>query len=181
MVGLVLLVFGAGWLVDGATEVARQLGVSELVIGLTIVAAGTSLPELATSIVAALRGERDIAVGNVVGSNTFNLLGVLGMAAIVAPNGIVVADQARNFDIPVMVAVAVACLPVFFTGHLIARLEGGMFLGYFVAYNVTVVLLAGNSTALPTVRLLMLGIVIPLTIIILITSLAKAGIRKRLM
>ena len=119
--GLVLLVLGAGWLVGGATEVARRFGVSELVIGLTIVAAGTSLPELATSIVAAIRGERDIAVGNVVGSNIFNLLGVLGLAAVVAPNGIAVAGQAAQFDIPVMVAVAVACLPVFFTGHLIAR------------------------------------------------------------
>ena len=172
---------GAGWLVDGATEVARRFGVSELVIGLTIVAAGTSLPELATSIVAAIRGERDIAVGNVVGSNLFNLLGVLGIAAIVAPSGIVVASQAMTFDIPVMVAVAVVCLPVFFTGNQISRWEGALFLGYFVAYTLTVVLMAGNSAALPTVRLLMFGFVIPLTVMTLIVTVARTGFKTQSM
>jgi cation:H+ antiporter len=83
--GLALLVLGADWLVTAAITFAKQLGVSELVIGLTIVAAGTSMPEVATSIVAALRGERDIAVGNVVGSNTFNILCVLGLSGMLAP------------------------------------------------------------------------------------------------
>ena len=95
-----------------------------MVIGLTIVAAGTSLPEVATSVVAALRGERDIAVGNVIGSNTFNILGVLGLSGLVAPAGLPVRRAMLSFDLPVMIAVAVACLPVFFTGHLIARWEG---------------------------------------------------------
>jgi cation:H+ antiporter len=133
--GLVLLVVGARWLVDAATDFARLLGISELVVGLTIVAAGTSFPELATSLVAALRGQRDIAVGNVLGSNIFNILGVLGISAVVAPNGgLPVMSQMLVLDLPVMVAVAIACLPVFFTGHLIARWEGGLFLSFYVLY-----------------------------------------------
>ncbi len=119
--GLALLVVGSGWLVNGAVTIARWLGLSELIIGLTIVAAGTSLPELATSVLAAIRGQRDIAVGNVVGSNIFNILAVLGVSAFAAPAGVSVSQAALAFDIPVMTAVAVACLPVFFTGYRIAR------------------------------------------------------------
>jgi len=109
--GLVLLVFGANWLVDAAVIFARHLGVSELVIGLTVVAAGTSLPEVAASVVAALRGERDIAVGNAIGSSLYNILLVLGTTALVAPMGVAVAQSVQNFDLPVMIAVSVACLP----------------------------------------------------------------------
>ena len=86
--GLLLLVLGSRWLVAGAVALAQAYGVSELVIGLTIVAAGTSLPEVATSVMAAIRGERDIAVGNVVGSNIFNILSVLGLSALVSPAGL---------------------------------------------------------------------------------------------
>ena len=108
---------------------AKALGVSDLVIGLTIVAAGTSMPEVATSIMAAIKGERDIAVGNVVGSNTFNILGCLGLSALVAGTaGLAVPAALLNFDIWVMMAVALACLPVFVTGREIARWEGGVFL-----------------------------------------------------
>ncbi|MCA9036376.1 MAG: calcium/sodium antiporter [Planctomycetaceae bacterium] len=164
--GLVLLVFGARWLVDGATTVARGLGVSELVIGLTIVAGGTSLPELATSIIAAIRGERDIAVGNVVGSNLFNILGVLGLAALAGPNGVPVAGQTLSFDIPVMVIVAAACLPIFFTGHQISRLEGSLFLGYYFAYTSALILMATSSSLLPQFEQAILLIVIPMTIVI---------------
>jgi cation:H+ antiporter len=121
LAGLVLLVFGSRWLVEAAVTIAKSLGVSELVIGLTIIAAGTSLPEVAASVTAALRGQRDIAVGNVVGSNTFNILGVLGLSGLVAPMPLVVQPALLEFDMLVMVAVAVACLPVFFTGATIAR------------------------------------------------------------
>lgn len=114
--GLVLLVLGSRWLVDGAVSFAQHMGVSELIIGLTIVAAGTSLPEVVTSIIAAIRGHRDIAVGNVIGSNIFNLMGVLGVAGIVAPSGIEIPPAVIGFDLPVMIAVAFACLPIFFTG-----------------------------------------------------------------
>ena len=129
--GLVLLVVGADWLVDAATEFARALGVSDLVIGLTIVAAGTSLPEVATSVVATIRGQRDIAVGNVVGSNTFNILGCLGVSGLVAPGGLAVAPPLLSFDLWVMLAAAVACLPIFVTGRVIARWEGSLFLLYY--------------------------------------------------
>ena len=178
-VGLITLVAGAEFLVRGASRLASAAGISPLIIGLTVVAFGTRAPEMAVSVASSLSGRADIAVGNVVGSNIFNLLGVLGLAAVVAPNGIAVAGQAAQFDIPVMVAVAVACLPVFFTGHLIARWEGGLFLGYFFAYTATVVFMAANSAVLPTVRLLMFGFVIPLTVLTLIVTVARAGFRKQ--
>jgi cation:H+ antiporter len=120
--GLGLLVFGAAQLVDGTLALGRLLGVSELILGLTVVAAGTSLPEAATSIVASYRGERDIAVGNVVGSNIFNILAVLGVAALLSPIPILPDPSALSFDIPVMTAVAFACLPIFFTGHSSRRI-----------------------------------------------------------
>ena len=121
--GLVLLIVGARWLVDGAVAVATAVGLSPLVIGLTVVALGTSLPEIATSVIAAIRGQKDLAVGNVVGSNLFNLLGVLGLTAVIAGD-VPVAPGALTFDMPVMLAVAIACLPIFFTGYRIGRLEG---------------------------------------------------------
>ncbi|MDZ4857458.1 MAG: calcium/sodium antiporter [Candidatus Hydrogenedentes bacterium] len=141
-IGLVMLIFGARIFVDSAIEVAQAFGVSELVIGLTIVAIGTSLPEVATSIVATIRGERDIAIGNVVGSNIFNILSVLGISSLVKP--ISVSPEALAFDIPVMIAVAVACLPIFFTRSTISRWEGVIFLGYYVAYTAYLIM---NSRA----------------------------------
>ncbi len=109
--GLAMLVAGGGWLVDGAVAIAQAAGVDETTIGLTIVAAGTSLPEVATSLAATLRGERDIAVGNIVGSSVFNILGIAGLAAVVSPGGLAFPESVVAFDLPLMVAVAVACLP----------------------------------------------------------------------
>jgi cation:H+ antiporter len=162
VLGLGLLVLGSHWLVEGATVMARSFGVSELVIGLTVVAVGTSLPEIATSIVAALRGERDIAVGNVVGSNIFNILSVLGISASVAPHGIPVSPDAQNFDLPVMVAIAVVCLPIFVTG-LVARWQGLLFIAYYALYTTYLVLHAMGHEAMPAFRDAMLGWVLPLT------------------
>ncbi len=176
--GLVLLVGGSRWLLDGATGIARALGVSELMIGLTIVAAGTSLPELATSVLAALRGERDIAVGNVVGSNIFNLLGVLGISAVLAPAGVAVAAAALAFDLPVMVAVALACLPVFFSGHVIARWEGAVFVGYYIAYTAYLVLAGTAHEALAGYRTAMLGFVLPLTVLTLVVIVWRGWIER---
>lgn len=167
VVGLALLVLGSRWLVNGAVEVARWFGVSELVIGLTIIAAGTSLPEVATSVLASIRGERDIAVGNVVGSNIFNLLTVLGLTSLLAPGGVNVAPAVLSFDLPVMIVVAVACLPIFFTGHVIARWEGALFFGYYLAYTLYLILAAAEHDALPQFSLLMLKFVIPLTVLTL--------------
>ena len=163
VVGLAVLVLGSRWLVQGATAVATALGVSQLVIGLTIVSAGTSMPEVAASIIAALRGQRDIAVGNVVGSNIFNILCVVGFSAIVSPTEMAVPSVMLAFDMPVMVAVAVACLPLFFTGHMISRFEGAVFLGYYVAYTTYLVLASQAHALLDSYSLMMRAIVLPLT------------------
>jgi len=167
LAGLALLVLGSRWLVNSAVIIAEALGISELIIGLTIIALGTSLPEVATSIVAGIRGERDIAVGNVVGSNLFNLMAVLGLTGIVAPGGITITREVLEFDLPVMIAVAVACLPIFFTGHLIARWEGALFLGYYVVYSLYLFLAASRSQELPFFEHVMMWFVIPLTVITL--------------
>jgi cation:H+ antiporter len=168
LAGLALLVLGSNWLVEAAVAFAKYLGVSELVIGLTIVAAGTSLPEVATSILAAIRGERDIAVGNVVGSNIFNILAVLGISASVAPGDLAVAPAMLAFDLPVMIAVAVACLPIFFTGHLIARWEGTLFLAYYAAYTAYLILDAAGHDAQAGFSAVLGGFVLPLTALTLL-------------
>ena len=167
LAGLGLLVLGSNWLVDSATQIAKSLGVSELVIGLTIVAVGTSLPEVATSVVAALKKESDIAVGNAVGSNIFNLLGVLGIGALVAPDGISVISRVLQFDLPVMVFVALVTLPVFYIDNRVSRIEGGLLLAYYIVYVMYVVLRAAESFILPAV-VLFVAFFIPITFIILI-------------
>ncbi len=163
--GLGLLILGADWFVQGAVRVAVSLGVSELVIGLTVVAFGTSLPEIVTSLMAAVRGERDMAVGNVIGSNIFNILGCLGLSAIVAPMGIDITDAMLTFDLPVMIAVAVACLPIFFTGNLISRWEGTVFVAYYFAYTGYLILAAQQHQAIDTFGFVMAWVVIPLTVL----------------
>jgi cation:H+ antiporter len=172
--GLLLLVLGGRWLVNGAVAIAQGFGVSEMVIGLTIVAAGTSLPEVATSIIATLRGERDIAVGNVVGSNSFNILGILGLSALVTPGGLAVAPAILRFDMIVMFAVALACLPIFLTGMRIARWEGVLFLGYYVAYTLYLLLDATGHDALPAYSSVMQMFVLPLTALTLALVLGRA-------
>jgi cation:H+ antiporter len=178
LIGLGLLTIGSRWLVGGAVDIARLLGVQELIIGLTVVAVGTSLPELVTSIVAGVRGQRDIAVGNVVGSNLFNILGVLGLSSIVAPEGIGVSSAALRFDIPVMIAAAVACLPIFFTGSLIARWEGGLFLGYYLAYASYLILAATQAGITRTFGVIMIAFVLPITAITLTLGVIRA-VRQR--
>ena len=171
VLGLILLVLGARWLVEGAVAVARWLGVSELVIGLTVIAIGTSLPEIAASVVASVRGQRDIAVGNVVGSSLFNILAVLGLTASVSPSGIPVPEAALSFDLPIMLTATIACLPIFFTGYRIDRWEGFLFFFYYCAYIALLVLEATGSKALPMFELALLGFFAPMTLItILITS-----------
>jgi cation:H+ antiporter len=167
VIGLATLVLGSRWVVHGAVDIALALGISQLVVGLTIVAVGTSIPEVATSVAASIRGERDIAVGNVVGSNIFNIMLVLGCAATVAPGGIEVPVAALTFDLPVMIAVAIACLPIFFNGYTIHRWEGGVFVGYYVAYTSFLVLDVTQHQALPIFTWIMLAFVVPLTILTL--------------
>lgn len=165
--GLVLLVQGAGWLVEGASEVASLLKISELIVGLTVVAVGTSLPEIATSMVAGLRGHRDIAVGNVVGSNIFNLLLVLGFCAAVAPQPITVPESALRFDIPIMFGVSLACWPIFFTGWIIDRWEGLAFLGFYATYTLFLYLKATEHTALHPFLTTMAYVILPITALLL--------------
>ncbi len=173
-VGLAGLVAGSDFLVQAAVSFAKAMGVSDLVIGLTIVSAGTSLPEAATSIAAAFKGERDIAVGNVVGSNTFNILGCLGVSGLVSGDlGLVMAPSLLSFDIWVMLAVALACLPVFMTGREIARWEGGIFLGYYAAYVAYLTLAAQQHDALPAYSGVMMGFVVPLTVVTLVVMLIR--------
>lgn len=177
--GLGALVLGSRWLVAGAVAVARWLGLSELVIGLTIIAAGTSLPEVASSVVATLRGEREIAVGNVVGSNIFNLLAVLGLAAAVAPDGIAVAPAALRFDLPILLAASLACLPVFFTDGRIDRWEGFLFLGTYLAYNAYLVLDAQGHDALPVYSAVLTYFAAPLVVATLVVLTYRALRRGR--
>jgi len=169
--GLGLLVVGSNALVASALVIARSLGLSELIIGLTIVAAGTSLPELATSVVATARGQRDIAVGNVIGSNTFNLLAVLGGAVLVAGD-VPVATEALRFDVPVMVAVAIACFPMLVTGRTLSRAEGIVLVLYYLAYVGFLLLDAADHDHLGAFSGVMLAFVLPLTAIGLLAGLA---------
>ncbi len=167
IVGLAMLMAGSRWLVAGAVAAAQALGVSELIIGLTVIAAGTSLPEVATSVMASVRGERDIAVGNVIGSNIFNILGILGFTTLIAPGGIQVSPALLRFDIPVMIAVSVACLPIFFSGYRINRWEGCLFVAYYVAYTGYLILDATDHDALPAYSSVMQAFVLPITLLTL--------------
>ena len=172
--GLVALVFGSDWLVTASIAFAKTLGVSDLVIGLTIVAAGTSMPEVATSITAAIKGELDIAVGNVVGSNTFNILGCLGVSGLVSGDlGLAMAPSLLAFDIWVMIAVALACLPVFLSGREIARWEGAVFTAYYAAYVAYLVLAAQQHDALKMFSTTMLSFVLPITLITMVVMLLR--------
>lgn len=180
-VGIALLVFGAQFLVTGAVSIATSLGVSSLVIGLTVVAVGTSLPELATSLIAIFRGETDMAVGNVVGSNIFNIGMVLGLPAILFGQGIPVAPAAIAIDIPLMLATAFALLPIAFTGFLVKRWEGGLFVLLYVSYTLYLVLASTQHDAADGFSTIMLWFVLPLVAatLIAVTSYELGRISER--
>ncbi|WP_208678310.1 calcium/sodium antiporter [Synechococcus elongatus] len=172
--GLGLLILGAKLLIDSSVAIARSLQISELIIGLTIVAAGTSLPELATSVVASLKGERDIAVGNVVGSNIFNVLIVLGIAAIIASNGVPVEAQAAQIDLPVMVGISLLCLPIFFSGFIISRWEGILLLGAYSAYFAELVLQELQNPLLTSLRWVLVLLIVPMATITTVSAAYQA-------
>ena len=173
VIGLGMLIQGASWLVDGAVAFAQSLGVSELVIGLTVVAIGTSLPEVAISVLASMKGERDIAVGNVVGSNLFNILAVLGLTAIISPAGVAVPQEAINFDLIVVIIVAIACLPIFWVNYTIARWEGALFFGYFVAYTLYLLLRSAEHDQLPLFSNTLILFALPLTAVTLMIRVVR--------
>ncbi len=165
IVGAIMLVSGSHLLVDSAVSIATFFGASPLIIGLTVVAFGTSLPELATSVLASFRGERDIAVGNVIGSNIFNILVVLGLTSTVSGTGINVSIEAREFDIPIMIAVAVMCFPIFFTDNQVSRREGILLLAYYLLY---IGYLLANATNPNSFWVGWIGMaVVPLTLLML--------------
>lgn len=132
--GIAVVTVGADWLVDGAVELAEAAGVSSAVIGLTIVAIGTSAPELATTIIATIRGDRDIAVGNLIGSSIFNLTLILGISMLFARDPVAVDPLLVMVDLPIMVLVALVCIPVFLTGPRVSRLEGSAFVAAYGGY-----------------------------------------------
>lgn len=142
VVGLAVLVGGSQLFVDGAVRLAESWGVSQAVIGLTIVAIGTSMPEFATSLVAAVRRHADVAIGNVVGSNLFNILGILGVAALLRP---IDASGISKVDLAMMTGVAVALLPLARSGGRVNRWEGAALLALYVAYTVWLVRSMGPS------------------------------------
>ncbi|MEB3184529.1 MAG: calcium/sodium antiporter [Cyanobacteriota bacterium] len=167
--GLALLVVGSQVLVKGAIAAATGLGVSETVIGLTIVAAGTSMPELVTSLVAAYRGKADLAIGNVVGSNLLNQLLILGLCAVVSGGrGLTVDPLMVSRDFPIMVASTFACLPIFWTHGVITRREGWLLFGLYVLYLAEQVLAATTGgDLLNQFRFIVLVAVIPLVLVFL--------------
>ncbi|MEX0721699.1 MAG: calcium/sodium antiporter [Balneolaceae bacterium] len=167
LIGLALLVIGADFLVENGVTIARTWGMSELVIGLTIIAIGTSLPEVATSVLAAYRGEQDLSVGNIIGSNIFNLLLVLGLSSVISGSGLVVPDSSLVFDFPFLLAVSIACLPIFFTGFRIARWEGAVFLAYYIAYLFFLFLESTEHDLLYEFSFAMSIFVIPITVLTL--------------
>ncbi|WP_232832165.1 calcium/sodium antiporter [Nocardiopsis sp. FIRDI 009] len=184
VLGAALLVAGARLLVYGASAIATALGVSDLLIGLTVVAVGTSLPELVTCVVAVVRGERDMAVGNIVGSNVFNIGAVLGLTAIVSPAGIAIAPEALRFDLPIMAAVSLVLLPIALTGWEVARWEGGLLVGFYAAYITYLVMEATGHAALRPFSAAMVWFVIPITALWLLSvvvyelSMLRGGRRR---
>jgi len=134
LVAIGVVVVGAELLVNGAVSSARSLGVSDVIIGLTIVAIGTSAPELVTTIVSTVRGDRDLAVGNLIGSSIYNIGAVLGLTVLVAPHGVPVPDDVLAADLVLLVVVTAAAVPVFLSGARINRIEGGVFVATYIVY-----------------------------------------------
>jgi cation:H+ antiporter len=163
--GIGALAVAARYVVSGAEEIAINLGVPELIVGLTIVALGTSAPEIVTTVIAALQGRRDLAVGNAVGSNIFNILLVLGATSALAPDGIAIGTDAIELDLPILVAAAVACLPMVFWDNRLDRWEGGVFVAYYGAYLVFLVLDATGHRAANPFAFVLVAFVMPLTVI----------------
>ena len=163
ILGLILVVLGSGWMVDSAVSIARLLGLSELVIGLTIVSIGTSLPEIATSMSAARKGSADIAVANVMGSNLYNILLTLGLTLVIAPGVLDVSLDAIRLDLPFMVAVSIACIPVFIAGFNLTRTDGILFLSYYLGYLCYLVMHALNSSYLDLFHLVFFWGILPVS------------------
>ena len=171
--GLVLLVLGSQVLVKGATAAAIGLGVTQTVIGLTIVSAGTSMPELVTSLVAAYRGKADLAIGNVVGSNLLNQLLILGVCGVFSGEGLLVDPVVISRDLPVMVLTTLALLPILWTRGVVTRLEGGILVSLYVLYLAEQVLSETLTTAQDEFRFVVLVVVLPLVLVFLVWQMLR--------
>lgn len=134
-VGIAILVFGSKILVQGASDLALRAGVPESIIGLTLVAAGTSFPELISSIMATIRGNTDIAIGNVIGSNIFNILFILGSSTFFSENGLSISENVGNYDLPVLLTLSVISFPLLLSGKKIVRWEGAFLLLFYIGYT----------------------------------------------
>ncbi|KTC12460.1 conjugal transfer protein TraR [Pseudomonas marginalis ICMP 11289] len=176
--GLLLLTSGGHLLVDASVVIAINLGLSERIIGLTVIAIGTSLPALMTSLIAAMRGERDIAVGNVIGSNLFNLLGVLGLTALVAPVPLTISPNALVFDLPIMLGVAILCVPLFYSGYRIDRVEGLFLLSLYLTYGLHIVSISTGMLLAERLEGMVLRFIVPLLGIIVAFGTVRAWRRQ---
>ena len=176
--GLVLLVLGSQVLVKGATAAAIGLGVTQTVIGLTIVSAGTSMPELVTSLVAAYRGKADLAIGNVVGSNLLNQLLILGVCGLFSGEGLLVDPVVISRDLPVMVLTTLALLPILWTRGVVSRLEGGILVGLYVLYMAEQVLSETLTTAQDEFRFVVLVVVLPLVLVFFVWQMLRWRLQR---
>ena len=176
--GLVLLVLGSDVLVKGATAAAIGLGVTETVIGLTIVSAGTSMPELVTSLVAAYRGKADLAIGNVVGSNLLNQLVILGVCGVFSGEGLLVDPVVISRDLPVMVLTTLALLPILWTRGVVTRLEGGILVGLYGLYLAEQVLSETLTTAQDEFRFVILVVVLPLVLVFFVWQMLRWRLQR---
>jgi len=176
--GLVLLVLGSQVLVKGATAAAIGLGVTETVIGLTIVSAGTSMPELVTSLVAAYRGKADLAIGNVVGSNLLNQLLILGVCSVFSGEGLLVDPVVISRDLPVMVLTTLALLPILWTRGVVSRLEGGILVGLYGLYMAEQVLSETLTTAQDEFRFVVLVVVLPLVLVFFVWQMLRWRLQR---
>ena len=176
--GLVLLVLGSQVLVKGATAAAIGLGVTQTVIGLTIVSAGTSMPELVTSLVAAYRGKADLAIGNVVGSNLLNQLLILGVCGLFSGEGLLVDPVVISRDLPVMVLTTLALLPILWTRGVVTRLDGGILVGLYVLYLAEQVLSETFTTAQDEFRFVVLVVVLPLVLVFLVWQMLRWRLQR---
>ncbi len=177
--GAALLILGSRLFVDSASDIASALGVSELIIGLTIVSAGTSAPELTTAVVAALRGETDLAIGNAVGASVINVLGVIGGSALVSSGGLVVPVEAIRLDFPVAITVGIVVLAIAMIGKRAGRRDGIFMVGFYAAYLSALIAISINSDLLTPISIIVLGGVLPASILtagyVIIRSLRKPG------
>jgi cation:H+ antiporter len=168
LAGFFILITGARWLIYSSLIFAEIAGVSELTIGLTVLAIGTSLPEIVVVLIAAIKGEKDIAVGSIIGSNILNFLAVLGVSGLFIPGAIPVQQSLINFDLILLLIASIFCIPIFYTGHKMVRWEGVLFLCLYFSYLFYLFLSSNNHDFITVFSSFMLYFALPLTLLTLL-------------